>query len=72
MIKYYIVARVTKVEEVFNKTYVSGVGERAVFQEESKGWFVHFGGSHEKMNFGAEKPDFNVGDSVKITFEKQR
>lgn len=36
----------------------------------SLGWFVHFEGSRESIHFGFEKPDIEVGDKFKITFEK--
>lgn len=35
------------------------------------GWFVHFEGSWESINFGIERPAWSVGDIVKITFEQQ-
>jgi hypothetical protein len=31
---------------------------------------VTFSGSHEALFFGHDKPDFNPGDKVKITFER--
>lgn len=33
------------------------------------GWWVHFDGSRESIFFNGEKP-YEVGDRVKITFEK--
>lgn len=33
-------------------------------------WFVHFEGSRESLNLGSEKPAWNVGDTVKITFKR--
>jgi hypothetical protein len=35
------------------------------------GWFVHFEGSWESINFGIEHPQFEVGDHIKITFDRQ-
>ena len=49
---------------------VSGFGDSAVWEERSLGWFVHFDGSHELLYFGDERPEFEKGDLVKITFEK--
>jgi hypothetical protein len=34
------------------------------------GWFVHFEGSHESIFLGQERPKFNPGDTVRITFER--
>ncbi len=33
------------------------------------GWFVHFEGSRESLNFGIERPQWEVGQQIKITFE---
>jgi hypothetical protein len=33
-------------------------------------WFVHFDGSHESICLGRERPNFNPGNIVKITFER--
>ena len=35
-----------------------------------KGWFVHFDGSRESINFGSEPPTWTTGDIIKITFER--
>jgi hypothetical protein len=42
----------------------------STIRESPQGWFVHFAGSHESVFLGPEKLDFNVGDKVKITFER--
>lgn len=53
--RYVVYSKVLKVEE----------------QKEPKvGWFVHFEGSWESIFLGEEKPAFEPGDTVKITFEK--
>lgn len=33
-------------------------------------WHVHFEGSRESLNFGKEKPPYEVGEEIRITFEK--
>lgn len=35
------------------------------------GWFVHFEGSRESLNFGIERPLWSEGQVVKITFQGQ-
>lgn len=42
---------------------------KRVYQDADGQWFVHFDGSREAIGFGSE-PHYNVGDRVKITFEK--
>lgn len=37
---------------------------------ENLGWFIHFGGSHEKLFVGYERPCFEVNDPIQITIEK--
>lgn len=58
------------VEERFKRIWVSGVGSAAKFETQSLGWFLWLTGSHEAIHLGYEKPAFQTGDRVKITFEK--
>lgn len=37
----------------------------------SLGWFVQFAGSSESIKLWDTKPDWEVGDEIKITFEKE-
>lgn len=67
---YVIPAKVADVKEHFKQTYVSGSGDETVFKSESLGWFVRFKGSDECLYFGDTKPELNIGDKVKITFER--
>jgi len=34
------------------------------------GWFVNFENSHESLFFGYDRPDFAIGEPIKITFER--
>ena len=61
---------VSTVREHTTETYIGGVGKDATFQTKSHGWFLYLEGSYEAIHMGAEKPEFNPGDRVKITFEK--
>lgn len=69
-INYAVYARCVRLEEKFVKAYVDGVGEEARFIDQSCGWFASFEGSYEALHFGDTKPTFDVGNLVKITFEK--
>lgn len=37
----------------------------------SPDWWVHFEGSREALSFGFDKPEWEVGDKVHITFMKE-
>ena len=39
------------------------------WHDNPKGYFVHFDGSRESINFGPEPPEWAEGQKVKITFE---
>jgi hypothetical protein len=36
----------------------------------SRGWWVHFYGSHESLYLGNDKPDLDVGDEITIRIFK--
>jgi hypothetical protein len=42
----------------------------AIGPEPNTQWFAQFEGSWESLCFGAEHPQFSVGDKIKITFER--
>lgn len=69
-VRYAITTTVVRVYERTKEVYLGGIGKEAVFREESLGWFVHLFGSDESIFLGTEKPDFEAGDKIKITFEK--
>lgn len=66
---YAIYTEVLKIEEKFNQVWKSGFGKEAQFDAPSKGWFIQFVGSQESIQFSC-KPEFSVGDKIKITFER--
>jgi len=35
------------------------------------GWYVHFEGSRESLNFGIDRPAWDVGDVIEISFHKK-
>ena len=67
---YVIKSHVEDVREHFNKVHVSGSGADAVFRNQSLGWYVRFEGSDECLYFGETRPELDVGDKVKISFER--
>ena len=67
---YVIKSHVEDVREHFNKVHVSGNGADAVFHNQSLGWYVRFEGSDECLYFGETRPELDVGDKVKISFER--
>ena len=70
MADYILKTRVKKIEEVFDRTWLRGQGKEAEFQTISRGWFVQFEGSLESIRFGAQKPDWQEGDEIAITFRR--
>ncbi len=67
-LNYTVMTEVVNVEEVFKREHISGVGPNEVAKQVSQGWFVTFSGSRESLYFGDLRPDFQIGDKVKITF----
>ncbi len=60
------------ISERFKEEYVSGVGADALFKKVSQGWYVWFHNSHELLYMGDNPPpNWNEGDTVKITFTKE-
>lgn len=70
-IVYTVYSTVKRVEEVF-QTCTSYKNEKGEYEtiKESLGWFVNFDGSWESICFGGDRPQFNKGDKIKITFER--
>lgn len=71
MTAYVIRSRVRSVEERHTKIHVRGAGPDAVFQSRSDGWFVLVDNWPSAIWFGAEKPELQVGDQVRITFQRE-
>lgn len=68
---YKIPLVVARVYEHKSNRYISGHGDNAAFREISHGWFVSFEGSFESVRFGDEKPPWEVGDTIDVTFQKR-
>ena len=68
--KIKFTAKITRIEEKFDKQHVKGVGPDALFVTVSQGWFVSFEGSYEAIFIGMDKPTAMVGDPalLEITF----
>lgn len=71
LIRYVVQSKVVGVRELKSKQYLSGVGAAATFAEHSLGWYLYLEGSYEAIHMGAERPEFEPGDRVKISFEKE-
>lgn len=69
-VRYVIPTKVVAVEERFKDVYVSGFGDKAVFERRSLGHFAFLRGSYEALHVGYEKPDLKPGDEIKISIEK--
>lgn len=67
---YVLMSTVEQVREHFKTVHLEGTGKDARFKNDSLGWYVLFEGSGECLYFGETRPELNVGDKVKITFER--
>jgi len=56
IVKYIVVTRVLSIKWL---------------DDHPEGWFVHFEGSRESLNFGLERPVWEVGDVIEISFHKK-
>lgn len=70
-IRYRFCAVVKLVEERFVQAHVGGALDKAVFRDDSIGWWVIFQGWPSAMFFGAEKPDFVAGDMIDMTAQRR-
>ncbi len=68
---YTIYSKVISLERRYKRVHVSDIGADAIFEKQDLGWFVHLAGSWEALYLGEEKPDFIVGDQVKISITKE-
>lgn len=68
---YVVHTEVVRLEERKERVYLTGSGDKAEFTEVSLGWYASFKGSYEALHFGSEKPWFDIGDKIKITFQRQ-
>lgn len=67
--RFVFFARVSEVFERKLKKHVKGVGENAIFETHSDGWYIQFG--FTTVYVGKEEPKMRQGDRVKITIEKE-
>ncbi len=66
---YVIFAKVQKLAEKFDMLFNQSTGKTE--RGESLGWYVQFEGSTESIYLSHDKPAWAVGDTVKISFERQ-
>ena len=68
--QYTTHTRVAKIEERFRTVYLSGIGADAEMGRKSTGWWiVSEGPSPMAMLVGDERPIFDVGSVMRVTFE---
>ena len=64
---YSFYSTVDKIEE--RSKIVSGYKDengQGITEEKNLGWFIHLAGSREALGVGPEKPDLEVGQSIKV------
>ncbi len=62
-------ARVSEVFERKLKKHVRGVGDNAIFETHSDGWYIQFG--FTTVYVGKDQPKIKQGDRVKIIIEQE-
>jgi hypothetical protein len=51
------------------KKYGGGVGADAQFTTDNAGWYITIGGEIT-LYVGEDRPEFEIGDSIRLTIEK--
>ena len=69
MAKIAFYSRVKLIRRLDKRVYLGGSGETAQFGADDMGYFVLLEGSHEAIHVGFEKPEFRIGDRIKVTME---
>jgi len=70
MSRIVVHSTVVSIFKRIDRQWVSGVGPNATFKEIELGFYLHLQGSHEAIYVGFERPEFDVGDKIKITIER--
>ena len=65
-----VLSEIVRIELRKQKRWVSGLGDKAIFQDHPLGYFMVLDGSHEAIFIGHDEPTFTQGDKIKITFER--
>ena len=69
--KYIFPAEVIALGEDYMNVHKSGVGKEAVFERVSGGWHMSVRVAGSLIGFRlADKPEFEVGDKIRVTLEK--
>ena len=72
MTKVILKTKIVKIEEKFeNFNWHKDAEGRTANSSRSLGWFIQFEGSAESIKLFDEKPEWNVGDAVRISFERE-
>lgn len=68
--KFVMVDRVRKIDHKVAKRWVSGTGDKAVFEEGSDGYWAVFESCPASIYLGTAPPKLAAGDAVRLTLEK--
>lgn len=68
--RYIAATQIAKIEQRYRKQYISGVGDKAVVEDISTGWWIVTAAPEPyAVCVGDEKPSFEVGQEVKLILE---
>ena len=68
--KFIMLDKVSRVEEKIARQWTSGSAEKAVFAEQSHGWYVLLDSLGVSIYLGSTRPKLEKGDTVRLTVEK--
>lgn len=68
--RYVMFDKIKKIEESVAKKWVSGLGEHAMFRNESEGFYAVFESCPASVFLGTDAPELEAGNRVRLTLEK--
>lgn len=65
--RYVFLTRISNIFERKLKKHISGVGENAIFETNSAGWYIQF--NYTTIYVGKDKPTATVGQQIRLILE---
>lgn len=69
-IRFVMTDRVARVEQKIAKRWMRGTGDKAVFEDNTQGWWAVFESCPASMFLGTTEPGLKAGDAVRLILEK--
>jgi hypothetical protein len=68
--KFVMMDRVREIEHKFVRQWLSGLGDKAKFRDDSVGYYAIFESCPASMYLGPDEPGLKEGDQVRVTIER--